>query len=358
LSVARRNSPQLDGEVTDAFIQTARPNTPIRRKRLRARAIANLMIVAVVVVVVLNGYAALQNYRTAVHMRATENSIASPAFKSRYDILGAQVVESWLSGGQPPVDMVDGIKWPSSTDRGFVGIDVVSIGYLGGTTVPLEGTSDFHESLTYSVIAADGSQYLVTIDMGIVRDASGKARPILFGAALVEPRNSVSVVTGTGKPAWPTFAVSEGSAVAGRVNEWVDAWTSNNTGALKALTGDPSPATYTGMQSAQTWEVVPKSVHVLWAVVRPDDGNVVLRVTWDIQTPEVTTPSSPSLPGGSVLGEVADDDAAVLEPVSKRIRQSADLLIGDAATGLPRVLAWGAPGASLTEYQNSSTAKG
>jgi hypothetical protein len=234
------------------------------------------------------------------------------------------------------------------------GIAVVSVGYLDGRTVSLQGTDDFHESLTYSVSATDGSQYIVTIDMGVV-SSGDTVRPVLLSAPLVQPRDSIQVLSGVGVPDWPAVRVSNESALFGQVDQWVRAWTTNDGSTLKSLAGDPSSDAYAGLLSSETWEVDEGSVGIVWAAERPSDELVVVRVTWDMQT---SVPVGPAEPAG-------DEEQRTEEPSAERpsqpstqqktIRQSVDLLVTEADSGLPRIVSWGAPGTyeTLTEFQNA-----
>ena len=318
--------------------------------------IANVLIIFIIMATFFNAIALVTNYRSANDLRVASQNSASPSFKSRYDILGAQVVEAWLMGSQPVVETIEGVVWPTVTETSTTGedvgtgIQVTSVGYLGGQTVLLDGSDDFHESLSYSVVAEDGTQYVAAIDMGVIRDEDGNIRPVLLSAPLVEPRVDIPIVAGVGAPAWEVFSAGENSAVAAQVAEWVSAWTTNDTSALKTLTGDTSESVYVGMQSLETWEIPEDaSVTISWAAVRPEDGNVVVRAIWDIQTPE------PELEPGTTAEESGERDANGDLIRQKTIRQSVDLLIEDADTGLPKIVAWGAPGtyADLEPYQNA-----
>lgn len=324
-------------------IQMARPSAPIRRKRSATSIAIKTFVFLVLIQPFVWAPIVYMNHQTAERIAAAANSNASPSFKSRYDDLGALVAQSWLEGGQPVVDTVAGLTWPT-TDKG-TGITIVGVGYLGGTTTPLEGTSDLHESLRYVAVADDGAQYTVTIDMGILREGD-TVRPVLFSAPFVEPRTSVSVVSGTGVPGWATFTAGPQSAVHARALDWARAWTSNDSAALKAITGDTSTARYEGLVSAEPWRVVDSSLNIVWAVQRPSDGLVVVRVVWDIEVPASKGPGT-----GSAL--TSEDSTDEVSTPGKTIRQSADLLVADATTGLPRIVAWGAPGTNLVQFQNA-----
>jgi len=333
----------MDRQVAQAFTQTGRPGRSIRRKRDHSRKIVISLIVGFVLLSFFNFALVLALMGSASRISDAATLSSSSSFKSRYDDLGGQVVTAWMSGEQPMVDTVQGVEWPTDT-----GIDVVSVGYLGGTTMPLDGTSDYHEALKYAVVASDGSQYLASIDMGLVRTSADQpSRPVLLSAPLVQPRASVDVVSGAGVPAWAAYAIPDGSTLPTRIYEWVRAWTSNDAAALKALAGDSTSHTYSGMQGEQQWTVNDESVTLLWAAVRPSDGLVVVRIMWDA---EMTVPAKG---GASTLGSTVDGGQAT--SARRVIRQSVDVLVADAGSGLPRIVAWGAPGSYGTLTAEAAT---
>ena len=351
--------PQLDREVPEAFTQMAQPSREVRRKRDRSRRVVDVLIALFLVIFAANTVMIAANLRNAADLKASIAEDSSPSFRSRYDVLGAQVVESWMSGAQPVVDTIEGVVWPTAVDGKSVGVDVESVGYLGGRTVSIQGTDDFHESLRYSVVATDGAQFIATIDMGIISTGDDSpVRPVLLSAPLIEPRASVNVVAGAGRPGWSSVSVEADSPLAKQIALWAQAWTANDQAALKSLAGDSSNSQYYGLTSSEAWEVGEGSAGVVWAVTRPDDGLVVVRVTWDMTADAQATDALVLEPTEAAQGDGPNKTSAPTE--KKLIRQSADLLIADAATGLPKVVAWGAPGTyeSLTVYQNADQGEG
>lgn len=314
-------------------MNTGRPTRTARRKRDKARLVVNVLIAFIILATIFNSLAAFANLRSSVAFREAAAAQSSPSFKVRYDDLGGQVVSAWISGESPVVDTIDGLVWPT---EGESGMSVASVSFTGGNTVAIDGTSDFHESLSYVVVIDDGSQFTATIEMGII--SGPPARPVLLSAPFVQPRAEVSVIARVGTPSWENFPVGSESPIIAQANNWATAWTTNSTSELKSLTGDSSLATYTGLVSEEEWSVVEGSTRIMWAAVRPDDGMVVARYVWDIQA------------------TVEESDPDVEPPQPKTIRQSIDLLVADAGSGLPRIVAWGDPGtyADLTPLQNAT----
>lgn len=325
----------LDAEVPQDFVRTAGPSRAVRKRRIRGRAAASAFLVLLVISTLAVAASAAANFSTALRLQSVSLAQANPSFRARYDDLGALVVQAWIEADQPVVDLAQGVQWPDIDDSG---IDVASVGFLGGRTQELPGSTNLHETLTYVVVAADGGQYTASVNMGIiVSDGPDGAltTPVLLAPPMIEPRESVRVLSGAGNPGWPAVSIGEDSPLIERLRGWAEAWTSNDASALKSLAGDSSETTYVGLDSAREWSVVPESVSVQWAVQREAGDAVVVRLNWAI------TASPVQEAGRDTFAPLTDDVAA---PRAQTLFQAADLLIADADTALPLVVDWGAPG--------------
>ncbi|MGN7187044.1 hypothetical protein [Microbacterium enclense] len=201
---------------------------------------------------------------------------------------------------------------------------------LGG-----EGTLEV-DSFTLAVRGSNGTTalYASTVEVRIVNGVAS----VISTPTLLPQLSTSTKGTSAGTTPWPGWStVTTSSSVSSAVQAWATAFTSGDAAALRLAVGDPnSDHTYLTLSGASV-----KSASVGQAAAQPDEkGNapakpdtviarVTLQLVWGASS---STTSAPSV--------------------------TYDLLIENASSGSPRVVAWGGPGAGATlkPYQNALSA--
>lgn len=347
------------------LIQMGKP-----RSRASARAAKILVwsvLIGLIGLNVLNLGVANANRQQGNSLEAMTTSAYNPSFKVRYDSLGAEVIKAWYDPAisASPIALGAGITWPANgststpADSGSSNatsatttpsvntgsIAVSSVAFIGGQQIktPANGNA-YQEDLSYSAYI-NGNYYRVSVTIGISDLSNPNVLPTLISPPTITSQVA-TVADPSAKPGepvqWQKYDVQSGLTT--QINAWARAWTTNDPVALKQVTGDGGGSYYAGLTPGQ-WGYVDTSLSVLWAYTRPNEQNAtVAEVQWSIKLPDTSNPDP-------------QNSSNTIHVTGATQVQRMDLLIQDAGSGLPKIVAWGPTGTYgiLAAGQNALT---
>lgn len=308
------------------------------------------------------------------------DTLQSPAFKTRYDARGAEVIRDYFAHNTPSVNLTSNVNWAGylttggasgQVSQGSAGgqsgqggdgasvrsapVQVQSLSFVSGEQVPfimspddmreLEGSPNgnpfnnpVQENLVYTGVI-DGEVYTFHISF-IIPDIDDPSRdPYLASNPTIMPHGdarSVNIPDGSVPPADdPMFEKTDiDSTTQSTINDWVSAYAAGDSAAIKRLTGDNDPTNmYRGLGE---FSLIGNS-RVVWAYnVYPDgdrsisDPATLVRINFQLQSNNSSLNTQQS---GSGSQEI---------PFAPT--QSMDILLTGANTGIPNVVAWTADG--------------
>lgn len=318
--------------------------------------------------------------RTTRALDERTKTLDNPTYPVRYAGLGQAIIEAWYTQNPSPVGLGDGVSWPSDdkTDNSETDSDADqttpqtapsgaapnnpanSNGNAEVTTLdkpPRLSHVSFYsgqrhivndggtmETLTYSAqLERNTGTVLVTIPLYV--SEPDDSLPVLMAAPTLTTIDRQGEAEDAKRELPKTSAVKN-PAVETQVTTWAKAWTSNNLEDLKAATGDPSTTSaYRGFASPG-WSMDDDSMSVQWVKWRSTqahedkaDAEVIARVSWSM-TKTVATKKK---------------DDVVTERTAYHTQQTMDILLSDAESGNPHVVAWGPVGSwpDLQKYGNA-----
>ncbi len=226
-------------------------------------------------------------------------------------------------------------RWLGATPSPLPGGRVVA--YTGSTSKAAQQRdsqqNDPRTLTTYSFVLADtaGRMYDTSIQM-VISSAGAVA---LAEPALVPILPANPEAGGQAEWPWPGVAsIAAAPAYAQAVNAWTKAYTGGDAAALKLAVGDPAADRfYMPLTGVTFTDLSIGQVGALWA---------------DDQDRTKEDKPRQALLRVSVSAVWASQRTATQQP-----SLTFDLLLDQADTAAPAVVAWGAPGAELTPYRNA-----
>lgn len=382
-----RLAPFMSNEVTlDSYgIYPARGRSA-KSAKWQARIVMFFFVSLVMVVVI----GAVSSIFSGGKMSALKDQVEinkSPAFKSRYDSLGASIVTSYFAGDTPPVNLLAQSNWPNmnsnsgeqegggnysaASDGSKTGpgggqpVKVENLSLIQAYETPFEasatGTSDkqdlstftnpVNEILRYSG-TIDGRQYEFGVYLVIPDIEDNSKLPYLVSPPTIMPmRTLVSADVEGSRPNDPkTFEEVElNSGTLDVINKWAGAYAQGDSAAIKSYTGDGRvEATYQGV-GGFTLNGTPT---VEWSYQYQDpetkENRIVARISFTMSSEVGRNSVSDSVKND--LSEGSSSSDSNFTPV-----QVMDVLLGNFDEGVADIMAWGPGGMwqTLTPRMNS-----
>lgn len=343
---------------------------------------------------------------TTVKNREHIDAVASPAFKTRYDDLGAEVIKSYYAQKQPIVNVTTQVHWPgvSISDTGGVTkrdansaprkesseifskddrnaasnnakqrnvtsaqssapVTVENVSFIGGKQVPfrvseedkktIEKGKTFpnprQENLSYTGVI-DSNVYIFTVSLIIPDIDDPLPQPYLAQDPTMTyfaPITSLKMQTGTTPPTNdPTkFApINLDETTMDTIDDWVSAYVENDSSTLKRLTGDTDAQNaYYGLGG---FSLIGRT-SVVWSYAVNPTGKE------DDDSPVVAR----------ISYQMRSTDSSLSQKIGKNNQdvpfapmQYMDILITGANAGIPSIVAWAPAGEweSLKSYMNAT----
>ena len=326
-----------------------------RGKRLAAIGVW-VVVIAFMLMTILSAVQVNNNRIQNVELRSMMETQYNPSFKTRYSDLGKEVIDAWYNTNPSPapVQLAKGITWPHANDSDLTdyeasdsatdyipSIAVRNVTYIGGRQqVSPDNSSMFYEINMYSAYV-DGTLSTISVTFAIPSLDDYTTLPTLMNEPSIFPNNSaLGATVETDAPSWRNVTATD--TFNAQLESWAKAYTTNNTGTLKQITGDNSGSSYVGALSSKPWEYIDNSVSIVW--LKENNGNTneaVAQITWKMKLPDysVTDPSDP--------------DATVTRTGGTQT-QRLEILVKAPASGLPLIVAWGPVGSYLTLNENTN----
>lgn len=242
-------------------------------------------------------------------------------------------VEAWLASEPQPIPGATLISWNGYITQKKPAIaDPETRETAAGVIIP-EWDREIHY---FSASAANGMLFQVTLEVDVDETLGARVEAIPFAEPLVP------TVSGgwddAGEPWYGYLSAQATPSITSSVEAWVQAYVGGNPGALRNIVGDPNENHFylpmSGIQKA--------SVTVERVAYKPSDD------------PNAAVEKNPS----TVLARIKVEllwKGQVQENAESFATYTLDLLIENADTASPRVVAWGGPGsgASLERYGNA-----
>lgn len=353
----------------EGFLKMSKPRA--RGGALAAKITVWTVLSALVLLNVVNLVATQANGQRADTLNTMFHASYNPSFKVRYSQLGAEIIRAWYSTSavSSPIPVAESVTWPGTevapegTPEGEEPAPVESEGDLviddipsvlpSGEIIPsgaitigsitfIDGSQVEHPTINgqyaerndYAVLV-NGAWYTISVTIGI-ESLEDNSIPVLLAPPTLQPRTMSQAAPAnlTGAPTgWSNFSATD--AVTAQLVAWATAYTTNDSASLKRITGDSADSYYVGLTPSK-WDYVTDSLKVLWSYERPasEGGGVVASVEWNIKVPDYSYED----PGD---GTTTPEKKTV---VGAQQVQRMDVLIEDAKSGLPRIVAWSATG--------------
>lgn len=242
-------------------------------------------------------------------------------------------VETWLASEPQPIPGATLISWNGyETQKKPAIVDEESRETAAGVIIPTWG----REVHYFSVSSANGMLFQVTLEVDVDPVLGARVEAIPFAEPLVP------TVSGgwedAGEPWFGYQSAQTTPGITASVEAWVQAYMGGNPATLRNIVGDPNENHFylpmSGIQKV--------TVNVERVAYKPSD---------DPNAPAVKNPDT-------VLARIKVEllwKGQVQENAESYATMTLDLLIEDADTASPRVVAWGGPGsgAALERYGNA-----
>lgn len=331
-------------------------------------------------------------------------SLQSPAFKTRYDALGADIIYNYYAQNKPNVNLLTTASWsgtstaggidsgsnnsvlqnPNDTNSGSRGsagnisaqstnskpVAVTNLSFIKGEQVPFVLSKDdkntiesnenkenpfvnpVQENLSY-LGYLNGKVYVFNISIAIPDIKDPTKLPYLINSptmTVYDGSETLPLKTGTVPPDDPMYVnVTDkvGETVLEAIDNWASAYVEDERDDLKRITGDKDPKSY--YKGIGGFSLVGR-VSLVWAYhIFPDgkeieDPFTVMRVSFQMKSKE----DIQSLQ----LDSHRSDSNSSFAPV-----QTMDILMSGTASGIPSVVAWTSAGnwKELSSYMNAES---
>jgi len=315
-----------------------------------------VVVIAFMLMTVLSAFQVNNNRAQNVELRSMMETQYNPSFKTRYSDLGKEIIDAWYNTNPSPapVQLANGITWPHASVSDLTdyesdaaaadykpSIAVRNVTYIGGRQQESPDTGGlFYEINMYSAYV-DGTLSTISVTLAIPSLDDYTTLPTLLNEPSIFPNNSALGATIAGDaPSWRDVTATDNFKA--QLESWADAYTTNNTGTLKQITGDNSGSSYIGALSAKPWEYVDNSVSIVW--LKENNGNTneaVAQVTWKMKLPDYTVKDP-------------NDPEATVTRTGATQTQRLEILVKAPASGLPLIVAWGPVGSYLVLTENTN----
>ena len=309
-----------------------------------------VIVLAFMLLTVMSALQVNNNRAQNTELRSMMETQYNPSFKTRYSDLGKEIINSWYTTNPTPapVKVASGVVWPHSTasdltdfEDGVATVDytpsitVRNVTYIGGRQQESPDTEGlFYEIDMYSAYV-DGTLSTVSVTFAIPSLDDYVTLPTLMNEPTIFPSTSaIGAGIATNQPSWRNIKATD--TFNAQLESWAEAYTTNNTGTLKQITGDNSDSFYIGALSSKPWSYVDQSVKIVWLKENNGDTNeAVGQITWQMKLPDYT------------VVDPNDPDATVIRTGAVQT-QRLEILVKAPASGLPLIVAWGPVGSYLT----------
>lgn len=358
---------------------------PVRKRSAKSamwqRRIASFFVLASVAFIFFAMVTSIFSGNRVSSLSADVEQNKSPAFKSRYDSLGASIVTSYFSGKTPPVNLFSNANWPNLSQeddgtqsgvqtQGGVGpgggqpVDVKDLSLIEAYETPFHAASGSGDKKDLSVFTnpmnevlrytgtIDGRQYEFGVYL-IVPDINDYSKlPYLVSPPTIMPmRTLVSAdIEGSKPEEGDVFTEQElNSGTVDVINKWASAYAQGDSAAIKSYTGDGRvEATYQGLGGF----TLVGSPTVEWSYMyrdqESDKDRIVARISFTM---------SSEISGNSVSDSANNDltDSSSTGNNEFTPVQVMDILLGNFEEGVADIMAWGPGGMwqTLTPRMNS-----
>lgn len=334
----------------------------------KERSVQSFIVKLFVVSVVLFITAALvsgifSSYRMSNLKKEVEAS-SSPAFHSRYEGLGEEIIKAYFKGETPPVNLFKSANWPqlsqSSSSSGSsllpASMEVTSLALVNGSQADAQLDGDKEELKTFShprsevlvyTGVLEGKQYTFTVNLIIPDLDDARKIPYLVSPPSIMPTNDIlsSDIDADRPVAGERFKeINPSETTIATVGSWAKAWAQGDGETLKRIAGDGNAThRYTGLDGF----LISGSPSIEWAYEFENnkERSAVARVRFAIEKPVSDTDlSSPSTESSS------KKDSAF------RTEQVFDILLANYDEGSADIVAWDAGGRwkSLSKHMNAT----
>lgn len=332
-------------------------------------------------------------------------SLQSPAFKTRYDALGADIIYNYYAQNKPNVNLLATASWSgtnttssvdsgsnnsvlqnpnntnSSSNRassGNVGVQstnskpvaVTNLSFIKGEQVPFVLSKDdkntiesnenkenpfvnpVQENLSY-LGYLNGKVYIFNISLAIPDTKDPTKLPYLINSptmTVYDGSETLPLKIGTVPPDDPMYVnVTDkvGETVLESIDNWASAYVEDERDDLKRITGDKDPKSY--YKGIGGFSLVGRA-SLVWAYhIFPDgkeieDPFTVMRISFQMKSKEdIQSPQ---------LDNQKNDSNSSFAPI-----QTMDILMSGTASGIPSVVAWTSAGnwKELSSYMNAES---
>lgn len=326
---------------------------PIRgRKATSSNVVRKIIMFSSISLVILLFFSAIVGLKSSGKVESLRGSVEenySPAFKSRYDSLGASIIESYFAQKTPPVNLLQEANWPgvsggNTTDSAPVEVQGLSLIRAYQTPYSIQGESNKadkqifknprNEILQYSGVI-NGRQYEFGVYLVVPDIDDSKQLPYLVSPPTIMPmKKLVNAGIDGSHPSGEEFEEAElNEGTLKNLSRWASAYAQGDSDTLKSLTGDGRvEATYPGV-GGFTLNGDPE---VQWAYeftdVTTNKQRIVARVTFTMSSDSIQASNDDENIAGS-------SNSGVFAP-----RQVMDILLGNFEEGSADIIAWGPGG--------------
>lgn len=291
----------------DALLQTgAKPivGWKPKKKRMLSSVVTWLFIAFLCLVTAISLSSAVSSHVDSNVAKKAADIAYRPQFTARYTDLGKQIVSSYYSGSNPPVNLAAAIRWPSVQEGATSGVTEDGSMAVSGTQVTditlisasendlvtpdavQEGfAKNFpnpkEEILTY-LATINSRQYTVSVTL-VIPDLNDIHRlPYLISPPTIMEmpvltKTNVQLDVPDDMGEYTKYEVPE--PVQSTITQWADAYAQGDPDTLKRLTGDKTTNSYRGVGGFRL-EGVPA---VLWAYTLNDNPETAfVRIQFDM----------------------------------------------------------------------------
>lgn len=280
---------------------------------------------------------------------------ASPAFKSRYDSLGASIIQSYFAQKNPPVNLLQQANWPttngesSGSQSESAPVEVQGLSLIDAYETPYSAdaikekkdkqifTNPRNEVLKYSGVI-DGKQYEFGIYLIIPNIDEPRQLPYLVSPPTILPMSKlVNANIDGSKPTGDMFTEAKlNDGTIKNISRWASAYAQGDADTLKSLANDGRvEATYPGVGGFTLQGEPTVEWAYQYADKNTDEQRIVARVSFTMSS-EVSSQSSNTGKDKDISGSNSNNKLAP--------KQVMDILLGNFQEGSADILAWGPGG--------------
>lgn len=314
----------------------------------------------------------VNNLRTSRQSQETDEKISAaynPSFKTRYEDVGALVVQNYLSGKASPISYTQDVQWKvespllkkggeasendysksqnANGDKSQSGQnpEVTQVTYIDGKQTDLKIPSGDQnkfpeiqngrgEVLTYYAVY-NGQPLYLSVSLAVPNMDDPSVLPILMTSPNIQTPDTIKQYSGLqNSPKGDLSSTDVSEDGMSQLKRWAKAWAEDDQGSLIQIANDNDAShTYAGIGN---WTAQTNTVKVDWAYTKKFPGNdenyTIAEVEFDMTQ------------NGSSDKKYTN-------------KQTMDVVIGNVDKGLPTVVSWGPAGtwSSLEPYDVART---